>query len=186
MKKNSSLRHPRIEVLKGSSPNNSWFNIDFWISQDSIFGIFGTQNSRRTEELKSKFGSKFHNPFYFIHRFWGSSATFPCSSLFSHQFVSSFTHINSHTTSHADTNFWFLITLQFHCLCAYDSKAEKATKIPATIDVRKRFSLGGVRVSTFHPFTSLVFVKSPPPVTKPMPFRFASSSCARPVASSDD
>ncbi|KAI2503781.1 hypothetical protein MHU86_10675 [Fragilaria crotonensis] len=72
---------------------------------------------------------------------------------------------------------------RFNSLRANTSKADKAINIPSTIEVRKTFSHGGVRV-TPSPLGSSV--KSPPSFTKPMPFRFASSSRARPVAGPDD
>jgi hypothetical protein len=72
---------------------------------------------------------------------------------------------------------------RFNSLRANVSKAEKAINIPSTIELRKTFSHGGVRV-TPSPLGSSV--KSPPSFTKPVPFRFASSSRARPVAVPDD
>ncbi len=120
-----------------------------------------------------------------------------CLVLDPHQFSHNLTRQSTH-----DTDFWspcnnsVLPAKQFHSLRAHDSKAgDQATEIPATTPklTRQPKSPQRLRWVTFFSwwrlsrrFASRVFCQFSPPITKPMPFWFASSSCAPPVASPDN
>ena len=174
-------RKQRIEVSKGLSPTSLWLNFDFWISQDSILWILGTQKLKRPQDQKSEFWSNFHYPFYIIHHFWGSASSFPCSPT---NFVSSFTHIEDSLT-HDLTRHHLLIALQQWCI-PFVLMISRLSRQPRST---QQLKWGKVfRSVTFESILRLgSSVVSPSLVAKPMPFRFASSFCrARPVASPDN